>query len=373
MGLTSHLFRIPRPQVRHTHLTLLLIVLTNLKSFLYLMTLRTGVELIALSLLFNKISGLYGLLAVLTGFHLSPLQLSMYIYSLLALLLTLYLFPHIRRQSPFHNLLLAWFYLLDSVINAAYTAAFALSWFLAISSHHSDSNAVKGPGASMIAETSGFTDPEFNASSVSIDGLKPGQDTVVSTSPRTSSQSATASPNFSHGILQPESMESLTSILLLWTLRCYFIFILLSYARYVLRSHITAISRSNTALHTGSPNPNELENPFAPSKPEGAGWQGRLGRLMIAIGRSYWLGAEAGYEEEIRWMDTVGGKFRKSGESSSLEAGLNGNTNVERERRRRSGTGPPAPPPGLVGGGQPGMLSPDAAGQGVKMQSMEGR
>lgn len=82
------------------------------------------------------------------------------------------------------------------------------------------------------------------------------------------------------------------------------------------------------------------------------------------MGRNYFLGGEASSEEEMRWMDAVGGKFRTSGESSSLEAG---NTNVERERRRRSGTGPPLPPPGLVAA-QPGMLSPEVAGQGVKLQ-----
>ena len=70
------------------------------------MSLSTGASLITLSLLLNKVSGLYGLLALLTGYHLSPIQLSMYIYSLFALVLTALLVPHIRTQSPLHCLAL---------------------------------------------------------------------------------------------------------------------------------------------------------------------------------------------------------------------------------------------------------------------------
>ncbi|MCW3717643.1 hypothetical protein UE95_040995, partial [Burkholderia cenocepacia] len=69
----------------------------------------------------NKISGLYGLLALLTGYHLSPVQLSMYLYSLIALGVAAILFPHIRAQSPLQCLALAYLYALDSIINAAYT------------------------------------------------------------------------------------------------------------------------------------------------------------------------------------------------------------------------------------------------------------
>ena len=92
----------------------------TLQSFLYVMSLQTGASLITLSLLLNKVSGLYGLLAILTGFHLSPFQLSMYIYSLLALALAAFLAPHIRKQTPLQSLALAWFYVVhimaDSVL-----------------------------------------------------------------------------------------------------------------------------------------------------------------------------------------------------------------------------------------------------------------
>merc|ERR1712093_243169 len=80
MGILSRHLRVPRP-----------------RTFLYLMSLRTGVEMVSLSVIFNKLTGFFGLLAILTGVSLSPLQLSMYIYSVGALALISFLMPHIRR------------------------------------------------------------------------------------------------------------------------------------------------------------------------------------------------------------------------------------------------------------------------------------
>jgi inositol phosphorylceramide synthase regulatory subunit len=76
------------------------------------------------------VTGLYGLLAILTGYHLSVLQLLTYIYSLAVAISLAFLLPHIRRQSPFENLALAWLYILDTFINTGCTAAFAVHWFL---------------------------------------------------------------------------------------------------------------------------------------------------------------------------------------------------------------------------------------------------
>ncbi|ROW09800.1 hypothetical protein VMCG_02359 [Cytospora schulzeri] len=100
------------------------------KTFLGLMSLQTGTEMISLALLINKVTGLYGLLAILTGYALDAVQLSMYIYSVAVLVTLAILIPHIRKQSPFQNLSLAWLYVFDTAANAAYTAAFAAEWYL---------------------------------------------------------------------------------------------------------------------------------------------------------------------------------------------------------------------------------------------------
>ncbi|KAF6230936.1 hypothetical protein HO173_010844 [Letharia columbiana] len=332
MGFPARIFRIPRP-----------------KTFLYLMSLRTGTELSTLSLLLNKVSGLYGLLALLTGLHLSPLQLSMYIYSLFALLITILLAPHIRTQSPFHCLALATFYILDSIINAAYTAAFGITWFLVISQHHSDANGGKAPGAGgeTIGDTAGFTSPEFNVSHVDVavgpDQGVPGHKNEAVTSGSLGSPATTAaSPSLGDGVLQPESISSIVAICALWAIRVYFVLIIMSYARLVLRRYVASTSRTGI----GSKLSGLIEDPFAIHLPEGKGWRGRLGRVMISVGRGYWLGSEEG---DDAWMNdevAMGRmKRREPAQGASDAPGV-----VERERRRRSGTGPPPPMPQLQGG-----------------------
>lgn len=320
------------------------------------MSLRTGATLITLSLLINKISGLYGLLAVLTGVSLSPLQLSMYIYSIFAFVLTAFLAPHVRKQSPLQCIALAWFYVLDSLINAAYTAMFAMTWFLVISQHHHE-KPPSGPGASTISDTSGFTSPKFNVSSVEVvaapaSGLTTGQDAVAAGTPSSSAAGAggSGSPSMSHGVLQPESFNSIGIICTLWTIRVYFCLVMLAYARFVLRQSIAASAKQNTSYISASTSSYLAENPFAENRPEGQGYKGRLGRYMINIGRTYWLGND----EDDSWMSGMGGKFRKSGEGGAIALE---NGPIERERRRRSGTGPPAPPqPVSMAGHQPVKL-----------------
>ena len=303
------------------------------------MSLRTGTELSTLSLLLNKVSGFYGLLALLTGLHLSPLQLSMYIYSILALLIAVGLARHIRTRSPFHCLALAIFFVFDSVINAAYTAAFGITWFLVLSQHHSNASGQKAPGAGgqTMGDAAGFTSPEYNVSHVEVavapDQGIPGesQDAVTAGSPG-SSISTTAAPNLGHGILQPESLSSVFVICALWVVRVYFVLIVMSYARSVLRRHVATTSRLNAALNTGSKNPNLMENPFALHLAEGKGWMGRLGRIMVSVGGGYWLGSEAEDDVWITEEMTVG-RTRKREVPAGEIPGV-----VERERRRRSGT-----------------------------------
>ncbi|KAJ6148181.1 hypothetical protein N7497_010163 [Penicillium chrysogenum] len=269
MGFTSRFLRIPRPE-----------------SFLYVMSLETGASLITLSLLLNKISGLYGLLALLTGYHLSPVQLSMYLWSLVALGLAALLFPHIRKQSPLQCLALAYLYVFDSLINAAYTAAFGVTWFLVVSQHY-DSGEAAGPGAT-----------------------------------RSPKPLALPAPNLSNVVLQPESLPSIIFICLLWAVRVYFVLVMLAFARQALRLWV-AISR-HTQLPTHSRNVSVASvadidrEPFSPYSPDGQGWQGRLGRVMVSIGHSYWLGEE----EDGNWLSGINHKFRNRSNNTELPGAL---------------------------------------------------
>lgn len=315
------------------------------------MSLSTGASLITLSLLLNKLSGLYGILALFTGYHLSPFQLSMYIYSILGLLLTVCLAPHIRTRSPLHCIALAWFYCLDSIINAAYTAAFAVTWFLVLAQHNagkspSDS---KAPGAGTIDDTSGFTNPQVNASSMDIIDSSPAspnnpQKNVEINHTPSGSPAGVGDGTLSNAVLSTESLNSIGVIIALWTIRLYFCVIMLGYARFVLRQHVSLSSTGpDTSYTSASPSSDLADNPFARDKPEGQGWRGKLGRIMVAVAPRFWLGSD----EDDSWMAGMGGKFRKSTETGGIalgqvESGGAGGP-AERERRRRSGTGPPEP------------------------------
>lgn len=303
------------------------------------MSLRTGTILITLLNTINKVSGLYGILALLTGFSLSSLQLSMYLYSLAALGLLVYLSPHIRPASPLQNLLLAYFYLLDSIVNMLYTAFFSLAWFTVLSSSGAASGKV--PGGSTIDETSGFTSPEHNVSHVDVspDGKVVGHD-AKSTSTNGGQGQVTTT------FLQPGTMASVSVIVGLWAIRVYFILIVFAYARTCVRQAIatqSAIGITQLAALSTSEGSELAENPFSTSKELGAGWRGKLGRTLTGFGSRFWLGKE----EEGEWIrmelgDRGGKKRGRKQGGDGFEAGTN-----ERERRRRAGTGPSKPGAGL--------------------------
>lgn len=316
------------------------------------MSLSTGATLITLSLLMNKLSGLYGILALLTGYDLSGLQLSMYMYSIVALVLTVYLAPHIKTQTPLHCLALAWFYVLDSVINAAYTGVFAMTWFLVLVQHNAGQaqGEKKGPGASTIDETSGFTNPEVNVSSVEVNpNAGASEQDAVNAVPADvpAGVASQGSPSVAGAVLSTESMNSIGIIVALWTVRLYFCVIMLGWARVVIRQHIASQGAKNTSYTAASKDETMSENPFDESKPEGQGYGGKVGRFLIAIGRSYWLGKD----EDDSWMYGMN-KFRKSTADDGLVLKDIQPDRTERERRRRSGTGPPLPPPEVVGDGK---------------------
>lgn len=302
------------------------------------MSLRTGTFLILLTQLINKVTAFYGILALFTSFPLNAIQLSMYIYSLFALGLTIYLAPHIRKGEPWHCLAFAQSYAVDTLINACYTIVFTVSWFMVLASHD---NARKAPGGQTIGDTGGFTSPKHNVSQVDVvaapqSGAKAGQDAIA-----IGLGSGTAGGvGFADAVFNSGSIMSVIIMLFFWTLRVYAVFVVLSYARQVLRQHISVSSAANYQLDSGSTSADVAENPFAITKEQGQGWKGKVGRRMLSIGRSYWLGKD---DEDETWIKMMGGKFRKTEEPQVGPEGTG-----ERERRRRSGTGPPRPPPGLV-------------------------
>lgn len=204
------------------------------RTFLAMMSLKTGTEMIALATLFNKLTGLYGILAILTGYHISLTQLSMYIYSIVALITTAYCLPHIRKQNPFKCLAFAWLYIIDMLVNTLYTAFFAVSWYLA-NAEDEEMNLV----------------PEITRLSSAVDDT-----------------------------------SSTVFIVVFSLLRVYFVLVVMAYARSVLPQNMEG-RREGWSDVNGL-----IAYPFARDSSEGQGWTGELGRMMTSVGHSYWLASE---------------------------------------------------------------------------------
>lgn len=235
----------------------------TIQTFLGLISLQTGSELIALSLIINKATGAYGLLAILTGYALSPLQFTMYLSSVAVLTSVAILLPHIRRHTPFHNLAFAWLYILDTFTNAAYTAAFAVTWYQA-AFHDPEGNAGKDAGP-----TEGVPDGS---------NLDPAQKAA--------------------GKAVHEGAVSLCLIVFFTVVRVYFALVVAAFARSVLL--VKGEGEEGWETKSG-----DEGNPFAPGRAGGQGWKGWAGRKMVSVGRAYWLGRK----EDEEWTKESGRKY----------------------------------------------------------------
>ncbi|KAK1751985.1 Inositolphosphorylceramide synthase subunit Kei1-domain-containing protein [Echria macrotheca] len=236
------------------------------KTFLGLMSLQTGAELISLALVFNKATGVYGFLTLLTGYAPSALQVTSYTISILVIVALAYLIPHIRQQSPFQNLALAWLYVIDTISNIAYTTAFATIWYMA-----------------------GFHDP-----------AGPGGAAAGSPSTRDDGQPDSGAAN-------PDTAASMVLAVLFTSVRIYFSLVVLAHARVVVQRYSgDAQAESVDAMIARGDAP----DPFAVGSTLGEGWKGKIGRIMIGFGRGYWLG---GRKEDEEWARAVGAKFRTRG------------------------------------------------------------
>lgn len=177
--------------------------------------------------------------------------------------------PHIRRQTPFECLVLAWLYIIDTVVNSAYTAAFGLEWYFKNTAVDSSESMAKSlPSA--VAEGMESLRREAAGGKVS------PQDTAL----------------------------SMVLIVGLTLIRVYFSVVVMAFARQVLQKYMQLMILEG-------PGVDENDGPFALDLPDGDGRRGRLGRLMVSFGRGYWLDL----------ADTTGwarGSYRKQSTAGTL-------------------------------------------------------
>ncbi|KAK5683924.1 hypothetical protein LTS10_003787 [Elasticomyces elasticus] len=310
--------------------------------------LPTTTEFLAFTLAINKATAIYGLLALFTGYHLNPLQLSHYIYSLAILALTLYLTPSIKGARDDETrvlkvLALSWCYVLDTIISMAYTTVFGWAWFAMLSSQDRGRSVGTTGVVGTMNSTAGFTDPEHDVEGVEVIAA-PGLGGQHATAIGVGSGSATSPGS---GLLGSDNMSSLTVLAILTLLRIYACLIILSYARLTVRQYIAASSANSSTYSAQNPADSTLEaNPFSHTTP---GWKGKLGRAMLRFPtQRYWLGRDEGGDE---WERQTSARLESARGGLRIKTPANGGIG-ERERRARSGTGPPVPGAGVGGKGK---------------------
>jgi len=101
-----------------------------LSSFLGVLDLKTGVTLALLFALLNKVAGVYGLIAVLTGAGGSFAQLSLYIYSVFALVALAWGLRVVKDEDPKKTFYFAHLFFADHIFSTSWTVFFAIVWWL---------------------------------------------------------------------------------------------------------------------------------------------------------------------------------------------------------------------------------------------------
>ncbi|ETW79029.1 hypothetical protein HETIRDRAFT_246353, partial [Heterobasidion irregulare TC 32-1] len=104
--------------------------LRPLSSFLGFLDLKTGVIVALLFALLNKVAGVYGLIAMLTGAGGSAAQLSQYIYSVFGLVALAWGLKAVEEEDPKRTLYFAHFFFADHVLSTAWTIFFAVHWWV---------------------------------------------------------------------------------------------------------------------------------------------------------------------------------------------------------------------------------------------------
>ncbi|KAI0060722.1 DUF1753-domain-containing protein [Artomyces pyxidatus] len=104
--------------------------LRPLNSFLGFLDLKTGVTIAVFFALLNKVAGVYGLIATLTGAGGSAAQITLYIYSAVALLALAWGLTAINAEDPKRTLYFAHLFFADHVLSTAWTVFFAVHWWV---------------------------------------------------------------------------------------------------------------------------------------------------------------------------------------------------------------------------------------------------
>lgn len=271
------------------------------------MSLQTGTELIALALLFNKATGIYGLLTLATGYPLNALQITTYLLSVAVIGVLAYCVPHIRKATPFQNVLLAFVYAVDTIVSAAYTVAFATSWYLHLRDMQAAGLAAADDGVAR-RQDGGTAEEEFE---MVVDTAYTGFAGAGAAAATATGMDTGAAVMAAEDTI--DTAFSMVLIVGLTLVRVYFSLVVMAYARTALLrfvdERIAGTEEESQDDGDDSKEDPRAPNPFAEGAPLGDGWQGKVGRFMVSVGKGYWLG---GRKQDEEWARHVQSKLRGS-------------------------------------------------------------
>lgn len=245
---TSLYFRTPRPKVRQSEshgepcpgtreieCPKEAADVGHTQGFFGFMSLTSGMELITSIALFNGVViiliGLAGLFAMQSATDSPPLLLeTAFLYTMVSVAAMLYLRRHIWRKGPAECLALAWLYILDT---AFYTFCTVVFWARCPAANGKSSD---NRGANT-DEGAAF---EWFTIAVLLAGIS--------------------------------------------TLRVYFMFVTMAFAREVVQGRIQRL-----VIGGASDVLDSKDGPFMLNLPDGQGWRGKLGRGLLFLGRGYFL------------------------------------------------------------------------------------
>ncbi|KAJ3571917.1 hypothetical protein NP233_g3447 [Leucocoprinus birnbaumii] len=204
-----------------------------LSSFLGLIDLKTGVTIALLFALLNKVAGVYGLIAVLTGAGGSFAQLSLYIYSVVALVALTWGLRAVKDEDPKQTLYFAHLFAADHVLSTAWTVFFTLAWW--IWTPHDGRRQANSAAQEAIKKTanitSHLTEEEREAAAMAIWNHEKGTAAFV--------------------------------IAISWLFKLYFALLIYSYATHLRKGSYRSLPFSRSSNYSSLPsNPNALGNSY---------------------------------------------------------------------------------------------------------------
>ncbi|KAF8473631.1 Inositolphosphorylceramide synthase subunit Kei1-domain-containing protein [Russula ochroleuca] len=189
-------------------------------SMLGFLDLKTGATLVVLFAVLNKVAGIYGLIALLTGAGGNAAQLTLYIYSAFALIGLTWGIRAVNEENPKHMLYFAHIFFADHILNTIWTVYFAVHWWL-YTPHDGRRNA------------------NSPAQQALIDGYI-GEHQSMSEAERAAA---------AERVWRSEKAQALTIIILGWLIKFYFAALLYSFAHHLRRGSYRSLPLTRTNVY----------------------------------------------------------------------------------------------------------------------------